>query len=537
LEVEALEVRRLLAAPQFLEGQNLGTVQLSSIVEASGIVASRQHPGVLWTFNDNGDERLFAMSTAGRHLGVYTLSTVAARDWEDIAMGPGPQAGVNYLYVADTGDNSQVRSTITVFRVAEPSVSATQSPVNVNIAAADSLSLRYPDGPHDAEVLIVDPANGDIYIVTKRDSLGRIFYAPAPLSTSSTTTLQHLGNLTWTGALSGDISPDGDELLLLGSSRAYYYARPAGTSIAAALAAVPEPVPYTRQQLGEGITFDSTGQHYYTNSEGVHQPLWYYQRVANPDATTTLVAAGSAWRYRADGSDQGAAWQQPGFVDSTWPAGAAQLGYGDGDEATVVAGGPSSARYITTYFRQTFNVSDPAAFSSLSLQVKRDDGAVVYLNGAEVARSNMPAGSINYLTRASTSVGDADESAWFSFTVSPSLLQAGANVLAVEIHQSGPTSTDVTFDLKLVGQEATPAAVTAGPAVPTWWQSPSPPPQPEPTPQSTSETIQPQAAADDSSNAGSAFPPNSPATTSQQRVFEDVGLGRWKPRRREALFA
>jgi hypothetical protein len=447
--IELLESRRMLAAPQFLDGQIVGTVESAALVEASGMVASRQRPGVLWTHNDNGDERLFAMNTSGRHLGVYTLGTITAKDWEDVAIGPGPQPGIHYVYIADTGDNSQVRSTVTVFRVAEPAVSPTQSPVNVSITAIDAINLRYPDGAHDAETLIVDPANGDIYIVTKRDSLGRIYYSPAPHSTAGVTTLQFLGQTTWTGAVSGDISPDGDELLMLGASRAYYYPRLAGISIADALRAAPEQVPYTRQQLGEGITFDPSGQHYYTNSEGVNQPLWYYER-SNPAAT--LVAAGSTWRYRADGSDQGTAWRDPGFNDAAWSSGPAQLGYGDGDGATVVPGGSSSTKPITTYFRHTFNVANPAAFSALTMQLQRDDGAVVYLNGVEVARSNMPAGGVSYQTRASTAVGGGDESRWFFFNIDRSLLRAGANVIAVELHQSGPTSSDISFDLKLEAQ-------------------------------------------------------------------------------------
>jgi hypothetical protein len=174
-----------------------------------------------------------------------------------------------------------------------------------------------------------------------------------------------------------------------------------------------------------------------------------------PDRTTraqssTLVAAGAIWKYLDNGSNQGTAWRATAFNDSTWASGPAQLGYGDGDEATSVSFGPnSSAKYITTYFRHTFTVVSPASYQSLILRVIRDDGVVVYLNGTEVFRSNMPTGGVTSSTLASSAIGGADESAWQQTTVSPALLVAGTNVLAVEVHQSGGTSSDLSFALEL----------------------------------------------------------------------------------------
>jgi hypothetical protein len=179
-------------------------------------------------------------------------------------------------------------------------------------------------------------------------------------------------------------------------------------------------------------------------------------------SATTLVAAGSAWKYRDDGSDQGTAWRSAGFNDASWPSGPAQLGYGDGDEATVVSFGPNaSAKYITTYFRRSFPVTNPASFASLNLRILRDDGAVVYLNGVEVFRTNMPAGAIGAGTLAATAIGGTDESTFISTVLSPSALVAGTNVIAVEVHQSDPTSTDISFDLELVGNSS--VSLTRGP--------------------------------------------------------------------------
>jgi hypothetical protein len=126
------------------------------------------------------------------------------------------------------------------------------------------------------------------------------------------------------------------------------------------------------------------------------------------------------------------------------------LGYGD-PMSTMIGYGPSTtSRYITSYFRRMFSVANPSQYGSLTLQVRRDDGAVVYLNGVEVARSNMPAGNVSYTTKASTTVDGVNETTFFSYTIPVNLLAAGNNVLAVEVHQRAANSTDLGFDLRLV---------------------------------------------------------------------------------------
>ncbi|TAH37368.1 MAG: hypothetical protein EYC70_10380 [Planctomycetota bacterium] len=173
-----------------------------------------------------------------------------------------------------------------------------------------------------------------------------------------------------------------------------------------------------------------------------------------PVPVRDLLPRGADWRYLDDGSDPGAAWFTAGFDDSAWASGSAQLGYGDGDESTVVGYGPNaSAKYITTYFRTTVSVPDPGLFRGLYLRLLRDDGAVVYLNGAEVWRSNMPAGAITSTTLASSALSGSREATFFGLDLDPALLSAGDNLLAVEIHQADPTSSDISFDLELSGVE------------------------------------------------------------------------------------
>lgn len=175
-----------------------------------------------------------------------------------------------------------------------------------------------------------------------------------------------------------------------------------------------------------------------------------------------LIPAGSTWRYLDDGSNQGTAWRQPGFNDAAWNTGPAQLGYGDSDEATRVSFGASStAKHITTYFRKSFVVEDPGGVPALVFRLVRDDGAVVYLNGAEVYRSNMPTGAISHTTLAAAGVSGADEEKFFRRVADPALLVAGTNVVAVEIHQDAADSSDIGFDLEVLGTDL--PVMTRGP--------------------------------------------------------------------------
>lgn len=183
---------------------------------------------------------------------------------------------------------------------------------------------------------------------------------------------------------------------------------------------------------------------------------WETQATLPP--SETLVSAGAVWRYSDKGLNLGTAWQQPDYGDSTWPPGLAQLGYGDRDEATVVSYGRApNNKYITTYFRKTFVLSDAARFHSLTLSLLVDDGAVAYLNGEEVARINMPAGRTYYTALALQPT--ANEDSFTTFPLSSALLRSGANTLAVEVHQASVTDPDMSFDCSLTA-EVIPAAQT-----------------------------------------------------------------------------
>ncbi len=184
---------------------------------------------------------------------------------------------------------------------------------------------------------------------------------------------------------------------------------------------------------------------------GVPSPVWRFL-TRGSSGTNLLVRAGSVWKYLDDGSDQSTAWREPGFDESEWAEGPARLGYGgDGERTTVRFGADPNNKPITTYFRHSFTISNAADFVSLTGRIARDDGAVVYLNGVEVIRDNLLSGVLNYRTLANTTVNSPNETAFFSYPIAPQLLVNGVNVVAIEIHQVQPDSSDMGMDFDLSG--------------------------------------------------------------------------------------
>jgi len=176
-------------------------------------------------------------------------------------------------------------------------------------------------------------------------------------------------------------------------------------------------------------------------------------------APAVLVPTNAAWKYLVTNTAPAALWTTPGFDDASWPSGPAQLGYGDGDEATVIGwGSDPNSRYVTTYFRNSFSLDNPSVFASLLLRLLRDDGGVVYLNGTEVFRSNVGGGAPLYQMLAPAAALPADETSfYYSTNPGPALLSPGTNVLAVEIHQNAVGSTaDLSFALELRAVEYNP---------------------------------------------------------------------------------
>src|SRR5262249_7795728 len=206
-----------------LQSRTVGAIKSDDITEASGVVVSRQNPGVLWTHNDSGGQpEAYALSVAGDLLGTFPVEGATNIDWEDIALGPGPNAGKDDLYLGDIGDNAVARDNVVIYRIPEPTVAATSTAPATSAppTKGDTITLTYPDGPHNAETLIVDPTTGDLFIVTKEnDKPSAIFTVPAAeLRDGATVTPRQVGTLergttAASGLVSqvtgGDVSADG----------------------------------------------------------------------------------------------------------------------------------------------------------------------------------------------------------------------------------------------------------------------------------------------------------------------------------------
>ncbi|MGB5756339.1 MAG: hypothetical protein WBM50_05450, partial [Acidimicrobiales bacterium] len=161
-----------------------------------------------------------------------------------------------------------------------------------------------------------------------------------------------------------------------------------------------------------------------------------------PRVDGLLVESSSPWRYDDSGTDRGSAWRTVSFDDAGWDEGPGEFGFGDGDEATILAAG-----HVTYYARKRFDFSGPIP-ASLDLRLKADDGAVVYLNGVEILRDNMPEGPIDAATEAVGWRSGADES-FVQHSVSSAPLVQGENVLAVEVHNVWSGNNDLSFDARL----------------------------------------------------------------------------------------
>ncbi|MCU1499712.1 MAG: hypothetical protein JWM47_3665 [Acidimicrobiales bacterium] len=179
-----------------------------------------------------------------------------------------------------------------------------------------------------------------------------------------------------------------------------------------------------------------------------------------PPSLGTLLNRGASWRYADSGTQPGVAWQAGGYDDSAWASGPAMLGWG---KSPVTAIGPTHP--VTTYFRTTFSVSDPGHIRTLALGTRVDDGAIVYLNGHEVARVRMPTGAVTAGTLAATFASGTAESAFSTVTLPASVLQDGVNSIAVELHQATTNNADAIFDLELAAFGA--GSDTVAPSVPT----------------------------------------------------------------------
>jgi hypothetical protein len=183
------------------------------VSEASGLVESRRSPGTFYTHDDSGGEpEVYVLSDDGSIAATQPLAGVVNRDWEDIALGPGRSGGS--VYVGEIGDNGGSEDSIFVHRIPEPVLDGQPPGTVLPPVEPDTVELVYPDGARDAEALLVDPATGDLYVISKRESRSRVYRAPSPAFEGETVTLEFLNELPVGGVVAADVCPDGQTVLV-----------------------------------------------------------------------------------------------------------------------------------------------------------------------------------------------------------------------------------------------------------------------------------------------------------------------------------
>lgn len=257
-----------------------GELQSPQLVEASGLCVSRSNPNILWSHNDSGhSNRLFAVGKNGENYGYFFLTGAGSRDYEDICIGNGPEEGKDYIYLGDIGDNHAQYNFIVIYRFPEPN--AQNLPLEgvhyMDASDIERFEFEYPDGPRDAETLMIDPWTKDLYIVSKRDFRSIIYRAKFPLTSEKRTKLERLAQLPFNWAVAGDISADGKKIAIKDKNNIYYWTRELGETVIDALRRQPIKLPYVLEPQGESFGWTPNGDRYFTLSEqsGVFPPDVY----------------------------------------------------------------------------------------------------------------------------------------------------------------------------------------------------------------------------------------------------------------------
>ena len=267
----------------FLPGIPKGLIENESLTEASGLVVSRSNPALIWSHNDSGDEaRLFLIGPSGEDMGEFKLAGVQNRDWEDMAIGPGPEDGKTYIYIGDIGDNLSQYKVKTIYRMIEPDVSSVDEKANGEIEGVTAIKFEFPDGIRDAETLMVDPLTRDLYVISKREPMVGIYLLKYPYSTTENNLLEKIGEISLSNVVGGDISANGKEVLLKTYSAIYCWEKKEDENIGDLLQTQPVRLPYFREPQGEAIGWKVDGSGFYTVSEeprGIEANLFFYMRL------------------------------------------------------------------------------------------------------------------------------------------------------------------------------------------------------------------------------------------------------------------
>ena len=239
-----------------------------AVDELSGLASSVRYPGHLWGQEDSGNPAdLLLIREDGSYVRTVRLRGTVNRDWEDIA-----RAGTD-LYVADIGDNSAIYPDYRIFILPEPAPGVDTADV------AQTIRYTYPDGPRDAEALLVDPVSRDLFVITKRDNPSRIYRIPS--AGVSPVTAEFVGRFPFSGITAATVSADGKEILVRSYTRLFYFSRANGESIPQSLTRTPRELTFQPEPQGEAVCFLPDGSGFITGSERAFGPagqLFFYRR-------------------------------------------------------------------------------------------------------------------------------------------------------------------------------------------------------------------------------------------------------------------
>lgn len=228
---------------------------------ASGIVDARNFSNAVWVHNDH-DPSLYLLSHDGKLLKKLPFRGTS-RDWEDIALGPGPEQNRNYIYIAETGDNQQVYDRYHIYRFPEPVEGQER------IDNYDDIPFTYEDGKYDVEAVVLDPQTRDLYLFTKRSLTdARVYKLAYPQKVGENNTATFVKTIPYGFLTAGDASADGKEILLKNYASIFYWKVRNGETILSALDRKHDLQPaYVLEPQGEAICFDKNAGGFFTISE------------------------------------------------------------------------------------------------------------------------------------------------------------------------------------------------------------------------------------------------------------------------------
>jgi hypothetical protein len=269
----------------------LGNVNTAKVAEASGIAVSSRNAGVFWTHNDGSKDHVYAFAMNGNLLADIDFSK-NPDDIEDIAVGPGPDASAQYLYIGDIGSNTADREIVHVYRMVEPAVDLNwaSNPVSRTIdSGVENFQLRYPSGKYDVEALLVDPIQRVLYVITKEENEAHVFRIGIDqLVDDETRDLELVRVIPFGKVNGGSVSADGTLIALRREDFAAAWMRNAGESVSDALGRAGTQIPVVgplTEANGEGISFLPDNSGYVTIGEGESSPIYFFRRVVPAGCT------------------------------------------------------------------------------------------------------------------------------------------------------------------------------------------------------------------------------------------------------------